>query len=109
MRLADADETLGVYAPYPLYPTASGSEPLGDLRVANLADPPITRRLVTAYRALRLLTPSGAAVHNRLADVIAQVSLRTEQLLTSLQKPNKPLLPRAAVLGSRKTAATVHG
>lgn len=58
------------------YSVVSQREDVGDLRALPLVDPPITRRLVTAYNAARPLSPPMLAVHNLLADAVRRIRLK---------------------------------
>jgi LysR family nitrogen assimilation transcriptional regulator len=66
----------GKFASVIPYSVVSERDDLASLRALPLADPPITRRLVTAYNATRPLSPPMLAVHNLLADAVRRVRLR---------------------------------
>jgi DNA-binding transcriptional LysR family regulator len=54
----------------------SQRDDVGKLGAVPLADPPITRRLVTACSASRPLSPPMLAVHDLLADAVRRVRLK---------------------------------
>jgi LysR family nitrogen assimilation transcriptional regulator len=66
----------GKFASVVPYSVVSERDDVGGLGALPLADPPITRRLVTAYNASRPLSPPMLAVHNLLADAVRRIRLK---------------------------------
>ena len=56
----------------------------GELKAAGFANPPITRRLVAAYSALRPLAQPVVAVQQLLADAVCRLPLSSEELATDV-------------------------